>query len=270
MARSSVRDRSLNVPTEGSALPSSAAAGPASISPGLRQESTEKARNLKRLSVLDIPHRQGQHNPSHQDSSQLQDILNPVRGVREALLRQGVKPVDYAHRNRVALRNISRQRQQAAEQPPVAPRQLQKSRSQVRPGDRDFVQENICGANAGRRKSLQTPSQGELPGSHEAGQVPKYLQARKVELAEMHAAKQAAKEPSLIPAGMRILPEADRLEMLETLQKSSSDVERQLATLPFHIETPSQIRHKAGLDRRMEEIEEAIRLFSQKKVLVQA
>ena len=30
-----------------------------------------------------------------------------------------------------------------------------------------------------------------------------------------------------------------------------------------------QIRHKAGLDRRMSEIEEAIRLFSQKKVLVQ-
>ena len=40
---------------------------------------------------------------------------------------------------------------------------------------------------------------------------------------------------------MRILPEADRLEMLETLQKSSSDVERQLATLPFRIETPSQV-----------------------------
>ena len=110
---------------------------------------------------------------------------------------------------------------------------------------------------------------------------------------------------------MRLLPESERLEMLETLQKSCLDVEKQLATLPFRIETPSQvctaihildfatgspvelalelchtippvnlakhdriklclqIRHKAGLDRRMAEIEEAIKLFSQKKVLIQ-
>ncbi len=40
---------------------------------------------------------------------------------------------------------------------------------------------------------------------------------------------------------MRILPESERLEMLETLQKSSLDVEKQLATLPFRIETPSQV-----------------------------
>ena len=40
-----------------------------------------------RLSVLDIPHRQSSHKPSHQDSSQLQDILNPVRGIRDELSR---------------------------------------------------------------------------------------------------------------------------------------------------------------------------------------
>ena len=53
--------------------------------------------------------------------------------------------------------------------------------------------------------------------------------------------RKAAREEALIPAGMRILPESERLEMLETLQKSSQDVERQLATLPFHLETPSQV-----------------------------
>ncbi len=47
------------------------------------------SRPAGRLSVLDIPHRQSSHNPSHQDSTQLQDILNPVRGVRDALLRWG-------------------------------------------------------------------------------------------------------------------------------------------------------------------------------------
>lgn len=90
MARSSTADRTLNPPNSGAALSSSAAVGPGLASTGsaLQQQSTIKAHTVKkRLSVLDIPHRQGQHNPSHQDSSQLQDILNPVRGVREALLR---------------------------------------------------------------------------------------------------------------------------------------------------------------------------------------
>ena len=39
------------------------------------------------LSVFDIPHRQGSHKASHQDSTQLQDILNPVRDVRDSLIR---------------------------------------------------------------------------------------------------------------------------------------------------------------------------------------
>ncbi|KAK9868330.1 hypothetical protein WJX84_005285 [Apatococcus fuscideae] len=224
------------------------------------------------LSVFDIPHRQGSHKASHQDSTQLQDILNPVRDVRDSLIRQGIKPVNYAQRNREALRTLSRQRQQAAEQPDLkfANNACHSTRRHIKPGGRDFVQENIVGAIVARPKHADASNTNALPGSHEVGQVPKYLQARKMELAELHEAKLAAKETSLIPAGMKILPEAERLEMLETLQKSSRDVERQLATLPFRIETPSQIRHKGGLDRRMTELEEAIKLFSQKKVLIQS
>ena len=37
----------------------------------------------------------------------------------------------------------------------------------------------------------------------------------------------------------------------------------------FRLTACLQVRHKAGLDRRMAELEEAIKLFSQKKVLIQ-
>jgi hypothetical protein len=40
--------------------------------------------------------------------------------------------------------------------------------------------------------------------------------------------------------------------------------------LPFVIKTPSQRRHKAALEARLQEIEEALDVFSQPKVLVQS
>ena len=46
-------------------------------------------------------------------------------------------------------------------------------------------------------------------------------------------------------------------------------MERQIQRLPIIIETPSMIRHRDELERRMREIEDAFRVFSRPKVLVQ-
>lgn len=43
-----------------------------------------------------------------------------------------------------------------------------------------------------------------------------------------------------------------------------------LQALPFVVETLSQRRNKAALDARLKEIEEALDVFSQPRVLVQA
>ncbi len=43
-----------------------------------------------------------------------------------------------------------------------------------------------------------------------------------------------------------------------------------LQALPFVIEMSSQRKHKASLDAQLKEIEEALDVFSQPKVLVQA
>lgn len=62
----------------------------------------------------------------------------------------------------------------------------------------------------------------------EYGKVPRYLQNIKVGLAQQHAEKQAAKEAAMVPPGMRIMPEEERLEMLGILDESRQDVEAKL------------------------------------------
>lgn len=42
-----------------------------------------------------------------------------------------------------------------------------------------------------------------------------------------------------------------------------------MQALPFLIETPSQKAHKTSLERRLQEIEEANKVFSRMKVLVE-
>lgn len=68
----------------------------------------------------------------------------------------------------------------------------------------------------------------------EYGKVPRYLQNIKLGLARQHADKQAAKEAAMVPPGMRIMPEEERLEMLGILDESRQDVEAKLqVTLSF-------------------------------------
>ena len=67
---------------------------------------------------------------------------------------------------------------------------------------------------------------------------------------------------------MRLLPEEERLETLQILQKNREEVERAIQGLPLRIETPSAIRRKDELERRYKEIEDAFKIFSRPKVLV--
>ena len=65
-----------------------------------------------------------------------------------------------------------------------------------------------------------------------------------------------------------MMSEEERLDTLKILQNNREEVELAMQRLPFVIETPSQIRHKNQLERRIQEIEEARRIFSRPKVLV--
>jgi hypothetical protein len=79
---------------------------------------------------------------------------------------------------------------------------------------------------------------------------------------------QAEKEAALIPEGMRIMSDEERKETLAILDQNRAEVEAAMQRMPFIIETPTQIRQKDQLERRLTEIEEAKRIFSRPKVLI--
>lgn len=66
------------------------------------------------------------------------------------------------------------------------------------------------------------------------------------------------------------MPEDERLETLELLKKNREEMERAIQALPLRIETLSAVRRKEELERRLKEIEDALKIFSRPKVLVHA
>jgi hypothetical protein len=102
------------------------------------------------------------------------------------------------------------------------------------------------------------------------GQLVPLQRERKLELLEAQQAKRMAEDSSHIPAGMRILPEDERQKTLDILRENRADVENKLRALPFKCETPSQIRNKQSLEARLEEIEDAQKIFGRKQVYVRA
>jgi hypothetical protein len=79
---------------------------------------------------------------------------------------------------------------------------------------------------------------------------------------------QAEQEAALIPEGMRIMGDDERTETLAVLAKNKDEVEDALSKLPFVVKIPSQVRLKHELERKLHEIDEAVRIFSRPKVLV--
>ncbi|KAA6419645.1 MAG: hypothetical protein FRX49_10369 [Trebouxia sp. A1-2] len=213
------------------------------------------------------------HLSSHQNSSQLQSIFNPVLGYRDSQRRQGLTPTDHARLNRQAIKQMSLRNKETKQsnQQQEAHKIRAISRPIVKtPNIIDSTEKQAASAAVRRKREEEARQQRERwLTKEEYGKVPRYLQNIKVGLARQHAEKQAAKEAALVPPGMRIMPEEERLEMLGILDESRQDIEAKLQALPFLIETPSQKAHKTSLERRLQEIEEANKVFSRTKVLVE-
>jgi len=226
----------------------------------------------------------------HRNSSQVANLFNPIRGVRDVTERKGGTPVNHARNNLIAVREASSRNQLKKMEPDgtknrpagYVPKAVRGPAPAPRPpsaeatgplASRDFVRENAVDAGTAaclRQKPAEAPPGTDWKQKENYGKVPAYLQERKVELAEAAAARKAAEEAEAVPPGMRLLPEAERLQTLELLGKSRAETERQLQRMPFNVETPSQIRMKAELEGRLKEIEEAERAFSRKRIFVRA
>lgn len=232
----------------------------------------------------------------HKNSSQISNILNPVRGVRDQMQREGKTPTNHARDNRTAIKEASSRNQlkkmeQLAEMEAKAkggfraqldvPKKPQRTGMRPMPRDpneKDYINENKMDAvTKAAQRGAQKVQEQEQAGLHEDwttkknyGSVPGYLRERKMELMEVQEQKRLALEANAVPAGMRILPEDERLRTLQILAENKKNVETDLQKLPFTCETPSQIRRRTDLERRMAEIEDAQKIFSRKQVFVRA
>jgi len=141
---------------------------------------------------------------------------------------------------------------------------------------RNFIKENTkispppksAAPTKSRKYEVGAPPP-ELPKGRSAGAIPRYLVNRKVELAEAAAERRRRAEEELIPPGMRLMGEEERLDTLRILSEQHEETHRSLQMMPFVIETPSQIKHKAHLERRLAEIEAAQKAFSRPRVYVE-
>lgn len=144
------------------------------------------------------------------------------------------------------------------------------------------VQKNFLSNNANavinRPPSQQSPSPKPAEIKHEDyGKVPEYILEMKKRKMEEEAQRQKEAEKQQYPAGLKLLPEEDRLEALEILQKSlftlrsysdKNDIQQELMKLPIICDSIGLKKRKSELEAKLAEIEDAIRTFSRKKVFV--
>ncbi len=165
----------------------------------------------------------------------------------------------------------------ASRKSPAGPPPASSSRSTSAPHERpqparDIVAKNKLAAGTPGRPPRPTKEDegAKYRQKKDLGQVPDYLLRRKVENIEKAEAEARAKEAALIPPGLRLVPEEERMETLRILQANKAELERAIWALPLKIETLGQRKRKEALDERMQEIEQGLQIFSRPKVLVRA
>jgi hypothetical protein len=100
------------------------------------------------------------------------------------------------------------------------------------------------------------------------GQVPSYLQERKMKWADEERLRELNREDADCPAGMVCMPEAERLDTLEILRNSEIEAQRELFALPLAASTIALTRKKNALEAKLREIEDAKAIFSRPKVYI--
>lgn len=133
---------------------------------------------------------------------------------------------------------------------------------------KDFIRSNAAAAiTSSPPKAEAEPTSPTRRDGY--GEVPQYIQERKAEMAEAARQRQEQEQREEgCPPGMTRMDNAERLETLSVLKKNQRLANQQLAKLPLTIETPSMRRRKDELERKLQQIEEAIKIFSRDVVFI--
>nr|XP_060145822.1 enkurin domain-containing protein 1 isoform X1 [Globicephala melas] len=148
----------------------------------------------------------------------------------------------------------------------------------------DFITHNARTAKRAPRRhsrSLQVLAQvleqqrqaQEHYNATQKGHVPHYLlhrsllERRDLWRQEAEARQHSQPDPAM-PPGHTCMPENQRLETLSNLLQSQSQLLHELVLLPAGADSLRAQSHRAELDRKLMQVEEAIKIFSRPKVFV--
>lgn len=134
----------------------------------------------------------------------------------------------------------------------------------------NFVSRNVRQAIDSVPVSTEKPAPAPITENPGFGRVPLYIHKRKVELASKKEQKRLAKERERLPPGMKLMSEEERVRTVELLTKNQEKIVKQISELPLTIETPSMVEKNNLLHEKLQELEEALKLFSRKKVYITA
>jgi hypothetical protein len=144
-----------------------------------------------------------------------------------------------------------------------------KARQPLAEGQVDRVEQNKLDVevHAARRAKKEAPAPKFQPRARPAGQIPRYLVERKI---EMEVSKQMAADEALRAAGPAPLPEQERLSTLAALKEEKERCVAELVRIPpSKLELGTYARQAKKLEERLKQIDGAIETFSKRVVYVQ-
>jgi hypothetical protein len=138
--------------------------------------------------------------------------------------------------------------------------------------ERKFIAENRVLAEE-HGKMRRAPEQDGDPVAERIkrnfGKVPAYLKGIKNELDEKKREEELRNQKEDVPPGYRMLPELERQEMLAALKEKLEEAEDKFKKLPLRIDTDRAKKAQAELEKKIDELEKAVAMFSKPKVLLQ-
>uniref|UniRef100_A0A669QR95 Enkurin domain containing 1 n=1 Tax=Phasianus colchicus TaxID=9054 RepID=A0A669QR95_PHACC len=158
--------------------------------------------------------------------------------------------------------------------PPVVYFQLQVEGNSI-----DFIKHNARNAKrAPLRRSQSLQALAELLGqkqreqeeynAKQKGHVPQYLLERKEQWRRQMEEQLRSRPDPDTPPGHTMMPEGQRLEMLSSLKQSQEQLIKDLVMLPMRADTLSVQKRRVELEKKLSQIEEALKIFSRPKVFI--
>uniref|UniRef100_A0A3Q3WWJ9 Enkurin domain-containing protein n=1 Tax=Mola mola TaxID=94237 RepID=A0A3Q3WWJ9_MOLML len=134
----------------------------------------------------------------------------------------------------------------------------------------DFIKHNAqaAGRTVLRRSQSLTSLRDKPVPSAVKGQVPQYLEERKKQWQKEEEERRRNAPDPTAPPGHTLMPESERQETLISVKDAHHSLVTELLSLPLKADTLSVRSRQAHLERRLSEIEEAIKIFSRNKVYV--